>query len=111
PPYRPPAAKPRARIVALVGRATPVCCQPPAIRSPDPRWIQSAPLVEASKIVRQISGPEPPRSQVMFEPSIVRLSVAGSVLFNRPIQLRVSPPNVVNPPPARILPSVCTARE
>src|ERR1035441_6310314 len=39
--YSPPVQRPRARIVALVGSESPVCCQPPAMRVPAPRLIQS----------------------------------------------------------------------
>jgi hypothetical protein len=34
-----------------------------------PSIVQTVPLVEASKVVHQTSGLEPPRSQVIVEPS------------------------------------------
>ncbi len=66
------------------GSETLVNCQPPAMRAPAPRLAHSVPLVEKSKVVPQTSGLAPPRSQVMVEPSKLRLWVAGSVLFSRP---------------------------
>ena len=75
------------------------------MRDPAPRLTQSTPLVEASKVVRQTSGLAPPRSQVMLEPSEVRLCVAGSVLISRPMFVRATPPSIAKLPPARIAPS------
>src|SRR4051812_9480320 len=79
--------KPRARIVVLVGRESPASCQPPGMRSPAPR-LNQAPLVAASKVVRQTSGLAPPRSQVILVPSKTRLAFAGIELFNRPMFVR-----------------------
>src|SRR5260221_1378869 len=107
----PPAAKPRARMMALAGIANPANCQPPGARSPAPRAVQSFPLVEASKVARQTSGVAPPRSQVMVEPSEARLCVAASVLLSRPIMFRVCPARFVKVPPTKIFPSACNARE
>ena len=79
----PPVRNPRARTVTLVGKANPPSCQPPAMRAPSPRFTQSAPLVQASKVVRQTSGLAPSRSQVITEPSKESVCVAGSVLTSR----------------------------
>jgi hypothetical protein len=55
------------------------------MRAPAPKFVQVRPSVERSNVVRQTSGLVPPRSQVMVEPSKLRLWVAGSVLFKRPM--------------------------
>src|SRR6266700_2020644 len=81
------------------------------MRMPPPRLVHEAPSAEYSKVVRQTSGLVPPRIQVRVEPSKVRLWVAGPVLLSRPKEPRLCPPNVVNPPPTRIFPSACTARD
>src|SRR5205823_648436 len=80
PPWLPCATKPRARIVGLSGSARLVADQPPEIRPAAPRWIQSLPLVETSKVVRQTSGPGPDRNQVILEGSKVR-SLPGCVVL------------------------------
>src|SRR5260221_9994534 len=116
--FAPPTVYPRARNVVFFGRASPVSCQPPACpagrpgtRMPAPRFVHEAPLGEYSKVVRQTSGLVPPRIQVKVEPSKVRLWVAGPVLSSRPMLVRLCPPSVVNPPPTRIFPSACNAKE
>src|SRR5207245_1520125 len=99
-------------MVVLVGRANPASCQPPGMRMPPPRSVHELPPSgEYSKVVRQTSGLVPPRVQLRVEPSKVRLWVAGSVLWTRPILLRLCPPSVAKLPPTRIFPSACTARE
>src|SRR5713226_5089125 len=81
------------------------------MRMPAPRFDHELPSGEYSKVVRQTSGLVPPRIQVRVEPSKARLWVAGPVLLSRPMLLRLCPPSVVKPPPTRIFPSACTARE
>src|SRR6266481_5738458 len=80
----PPTVSPRARKLVLVGRVSPVSCQPPGMRMPAPRLVHAVPSGEYSKVVRQTSGLVPPRVQVTVEPSKVRLWVAGPVLLSRP---------------------------
>src|SRR5437763_1499421 len=96
--YSPPVRKPRARTVALVARASPITCQPPGMRVPEPALVQVRPSVEISKVVRQTSGLVPPRSQVIAAPSKVRLWVAAEVLSKRPMLLRVIESTVKNDP-------------
>src|SRR3989442_11967654 len=81
------------------------------MRAAPPRFVHDAPSDEYSKVVRQTSGPVPPRIQVRVEPSKVRLWVAGPVLLSRPMLMRPCPPSVEKYPPTRIFPSACTARE
>src|SRR5438128_2121069 len=100
---RPPTANPCARMVPFVGRESPVTCQPPATRVPAPIGKKSVAFVEASKLVRHTSGPAPARNQVIVEPSKERVSVAGSVLFRRPMCGRAWPASAEKYPPARIL--------
>src|SRR2546427_129482 len=109
--WYPPATKPLQRMAALVVRASPDNCQPPGMRVAAPKVSQPAPLVDTSKLVRQTSGPVPPRSQVMLTPSKARFWVAGPVLLSRPMLVRLCPPSVLNAPPTRIFPSACTAKE
>src|SRR5437870_3647542 len=96
----PPLINPRARSLALAGMLNPLTCQPPGIREPISALTQSSPSAEKSKAVYEISGPVPPRSQVIVEPSWLRLCVGGPVLFSRPKALRGCPPRVANCPPA-----------
>ena len=69
----PPVTKPRARTdrngdCRMSGvRAGPFSCQPPLMRIGSAKKAQSVPLVESSKVAREISGLAPPRSQVIFE--------------------------------------------
>ena len=68
-------------------------CQPtPGTREPVPKLVQLLALVEDSKVARQISGLAPPRSQVIVEPSQLRLWLAGLVLLSRPMLFRAWPP-------------------
>ena len=86
--------KPRARTLAPAGTLTPVNCQPPEMRVPDPRLVQfTPPLAEDSNVVHQHSGPPPARSQVKVLPLSERFCVPGTVFKSRPIEFRVTPPN------------------
>src|SRR3954470_22493733 len=77
------------------------------MRAPAPKPVQTDPLVEYSNVVRQISGPLPPRSQDTVEPSNERDCDEGSGLISRPRLARGSPASVVKLPPTRIAPSRC----
>src|SRR6266404_4715159 len=79
----PAETRPRARISEPGCTRTPVNCQPPEIRVPFPKSVQTLPSVEFWKLVRHTSGDEPPRSQVIVEPTYVRLCVAGEVFCKR----------------------------
>src|SRR2546429_9148311 len=81
------------------------------MRSPEPTLLQSRPLVEVSKPARQTSGPGPPRSQVIVEPSNERDSIEGSVLLSCPTLEQTWLPKEVNMPPTKIAPLGSTVTE
>src|SRR5208282_5760276 len=105
PSYSPLVTKPRARMFRTWARGRLVNCQPPGARCPAPKLTQSTPLVEMSKVVRQTSGPVPPRCHEMVELSKDKSCVARPVLKRRPMFVRDSPPRVAKLPPTRMAPS------
>src|SRR5690348_863411 len=105
-PFCLPAVKyPRPRTLALAGKLNPASCHPPATRLPAVKPKYALPLVENSKVVRENSGPVPPRSQFTVAPSNVRLCDGAPVLFNRAIRDRACPDKFVKAPPAMTFPS------
>ncbi len=93
-----------------VGKLKPVSVQlVPVV--PLPRKLKFTPSVDCSKVTRESSGLEPPRVQLMAVCITARFCSAAALFLKRAKLLRVCPPMLENPPPAKIFPSVCTAME